>query len=251
MSSSDTNSFLDTFTHGYGNVPFQGTAGLNVSEGWAVGNGFWVMNWQFPSVPMLSIPVPTPVPPDTDLDGLANILKGPYDDLEPYGSICYLPDWNCVPAAKPKPKTQTGLVRENICPEGWPKHSKSLLYALVCCSRFSREDTAHAQTVKDALQALRSESENDPNSVDFSFNAKTFDLQSEDVPKVRATLLRLFDWIESRFHYGTHRLWYLYPDCFSENPEKAHLANIGVAQRHLANLPERDYARWEEIHKRV
>jgi hypothetical protein len=61
----------------------------------------------------------------------------------------------------------------------------------------------------------------------------------------------LCDWIESRFHVGIHSAWYLAPDCFSGNPEKTHLANIGVAQRHLAKFSERDRKRWEGIHARA
>jgi hypothetical protein len=70
-------------------------------------------------------------------------------------------------------------------------------------------------------------------------------LAPEDVEKARATLLRLCDLIESRLHYGTHQMWYQCPDCFSENPDKVHLANLGVIQRHLAKFSERDRTRWE------
>ena len=94
--SSATNSFLDDFTQGYGTIPFYNPSLTSpVSKGWVVGGGFWVMNWQFSSVPMLTVAASAaPVPPDTDLDGLVNGLKGAHEDIEPYGSISYLSDWN-------------------------------------------------------------------------------------------------------------------------------------------------------------
>ena len=39
-----------------------------------------------------------------------------------------------------RPKMQTGLVREIICPEGWPKHPKTLVYTLISCARFRHEE---------------------------------------------------------------------------------------------------------------
>jgi hypothetical protein len=38
-------------------------------------------------------------------------------------------------------KMQTGVVRDIICPEGWPQHSKTLVYTLICCARFRHEQT--------------------------------------------------------------------------------------------------------------
>jgi hypothetical protein len=46
-------------------------------------------------------------------------------------------------------------------------------------------------------------------------------------------------------------MWYRAPDCFSDDRDKVHLANIGITQRHLAELPERDRKRWEGIHGRA
>jgi hypothetical protein len=46
-------------------------------------------------------------------------------------------------------------------------------------------------------------------------------------------------------------MWYCAPDCFSDDPDRVHLANIGITQRHLAKLPERDRKRWEGIHRRA
>src|ERR1019366_7650478 len=48
-----------------------------------------------------------------------------------------------------------------------------------------------------------------------------------------------------------HKIWYGAPDCFSNDPDKVHLANIGFAQRHLAKFSERDRKRWEGIHERA
>jgi hypothetical protein len=156
-----------------------------------------------------------------------------------------------APSAK-RPKMQTGLVRERICPEGWPKHPKTLVCTMLACARFRHEQTSHAFTVKEAMAALVLEKEHDGTLRDFSFDSRTFEpWTGADANNVRNDLLRLCDWIESRLHYGTHRLWYGAPDCFSDDPEKVHLANIGIAQRHLAKFPERDRKRWEGIHGRA
>ena len=72
-----------------------------------------------------------------------------------------------------------------------------------------------------------------------------------DAENARCDLLRLCDWIESRLHYGTHSSWYRAPDCFSTDPEKAHLANIGIAQRYLARFSERDRECWTGLHERA
>jgi hypothetical protein len=151
-----------------------------------------------------------------------------------------------------RPKMQTGLVREIICPEGWPKHPKTLVYTLISCARFCHEDTGHAHTVKAAMKALVLEKEHDGTLRDFAFDRRTFrPLTPADAKNARGDLARLCDWIESRLHYGTHTLWYGAPDCFSDDPDKVHLANIGIAQRHLAKFSERDRKRWEGIHGRA
>ncbi|MDD5705615.1 MAG: hypothetical protein PHR35_06795 [Kiritimatiellae bacterium] len=74
-------------------VPFPDTAG-ETPIGWCVDSGFWVLDWHFPATPLPEQPTPAPRPPDTDLDGIVNTLRGPLDHLEPYGSACFLPDWN-------------------------------------------------------------------------------------------------------------------------------------------------------------
>ena len=156
-----------------------------------------------------------------------------------------------APSAK-RPKMQTGIVRDMICPEGWPKHPKTLVYTLLACSRFRHEETCHAYTVKEAMAALDAEKEHEGTLHDSAFHAKTFEPWTPaDAVAARNDLLRLCDWIESRFHFGTHRTWYQAPDCFSDDPEKGHLANIGISQRHLAKFPERDRKRWEGIHGRA
>jgi hypothetical protein len=155
-----------------------------------------------------------------------------------------------APTAK-RPKMQTGVVREFVCPEGWPKHPKTLVATLVACAHFRREDTCNAYIVNEAMTAWNLESQHDSALGNFNFNPKTFDLPQSQAEKARYALLRLCDWIESRLHYGTHSAWYGAPDCFSDDPEKAHLANIGIAQRHLAKLSERDRKRWEGIHERA
>jgi hypothetical protein len=147
---------------------------------------------------------------------------------------------------------QTGLVREIICPEGWPKYPKTLFYTLLSCARFRHEDTCHAYTIKEAMAALVLEKEHDGTIHDSAFDSRTFEPWTQaDAEKARHDLLRLCDWIESRFHYATHSTWYRAPDCFSDDPDKVHLANIGIAQRYLAKLSERDRKRWEGIHERA
>ena len=156
-----------------------------------------------------------------------------------------------APSAK-RPKMQTGLVREQICPEGWPKHPETLVCTLLACTRFRHEQTCHAYTVKEAMAAFLLEKEHDGTLGDASFDQRTLEpLTPADTNNARGDLLRLCDWIESRLHYGTHHSWYQAPDCFSDDPDKVHLANIGIAQRHLGKLPERDRKRWEGIHGRA
>lgn len=156
-----------------------------------------------------------------------------------------------APVAK-RPKMQTGLVSEAVCPAGWPKHPQTLLYLFLACRRFRHEDTAHAATVNEAMAALLLEFGQEARPEEVVFDPRTLEMANPaDAEKLRPVLLRLCDWIESRLHYATHRAWYRAPDCFSEDPVKAHLANIGIAQRHLANLPERDRKRWEGIHARA
>ena len=151
-----------------------------------------------------------------------------------------------------KPKMQTGLVRETLCPEGWPKYEKTLVYFMVAATRFSREDTCHAFTLKEAISALLLEDEIDPRFADAAWHPATFEpLTPADAEKIRAAILRLCDWIESRIHNSIHAAWYQAPDCFDPDPRKSHLANIGIAQRHLASFSERDRKRWGEIHARA
>jgi len=156
-----------------------------------------------------------------------------------------------APSTK-RSRMQTGLVREIICPEGWPKHPKTLVCTLIACARFRHEDTCHAYTVKEAMAALVMEKKHDESLRDAAFDSRTFEpITPADAKNARRDLLRLCDWIESRLHYGTHTAWYRAPDCFSDDPDKTHLANIGIAQRHLAKFPERDRKRWEGIHERA
>ena len=155
-----------------------------------------------------------------------------------------------APLAK-RSKMQTGLVREIICREGWAKHPQTLLATLMSCARFRNEDTCYAFTVAAAMRAWDLESQFDPTLGDYFFQRKTFESTPSEVPKARQALLRLCDWIESRLHFGTHNNWYCAPDSFSDDPDKAHLANIGIAQRHLAKLSARDRKRWEGIHERA
>jgi hypothetical protein len=156
-----------------------------------------------------------------------------------------------APATK-RPKMQTGLVREIICPEGWPKHARTLVYTLAACGRYRHEETCHAYTVNEAMTAFVLEKQNDGTLHDAAFDSRTFEpLTLAGAENARSDLLRLCDWIESRLHFGTHRAWYRAPDCFSDDPEKAHLANIGIAQRNLANFSERDRKCWQGIHERA
>jgi hypothetical protein len=156
-----------------------------------------------------------------------------------------------APASK-RPKMQRGVVREIICPDGWPKHQNTLICTLAAFGRFRHEDTCHAYTVNEAMTALVVERENDGGLHDAAFDRRTFEpLTARDAEKARAHLLRLCDWIESRLHYDTHVAWYGAPDCFSEYPDRVHLANIGIAQRHLAKFSERDRKCWHGIHERA
>lgn len=148
-------------------------------------------------------------------------------------------------------KMQTGIVRERICPAGWPKHPKTLVNTFLSLVRYGREDTCHAFTVKEAMAAWEAETECDPALGDFAFDPKTFEVAGGEVEKARYSLRRLCDWIESRLHNGVHALWYQCPDCFSNDTDKVHLAKIGIAQRHLAKFSERDRKRWEGIHSRA
>lgn len=151
-----------------------------------------------------------------------------------------------------RPKMQTGLVREAICPEGWPKHPKTLFATLTALARFRHEETCHAYTVREAMTALVLEKKHTGTLNDSAFDSRTFEPWGPaDAEKARCDLLRLCDWIESRLHYGTHAVWYGAPDCFSDDPEKVHLANIGIAQRHLGKFSERDRTRWAGIHQRA
>lgn len=91
---SETSSATNS-TYSGGDLSAQPFAGQSVDQsGWAVGAGFWVLDWQFPSVPLPDSSAPALLPPDTDLDGIIHLLKGPYDHLEPYGSMSFLPDWD-------------------------------------------------------------------------------------------------------------------------------------------------------------
>ena len=147
---------------------------------------------------------------------------------------------------------QTGLVRENLCPEGWPRRPATLVRFLVAASRFAREDTCQAFTVKKAMTALLVENDIAPAIADAAWNPATLDpLSPADAEHTRAALLRLCDWIESRLHVSVHSAWYNAPDCFDPDPRKSHLANIGIAQRHIASFSERDRERWEDIHTRA
>jgi hypothetical protein len=143
-------------------------------------------------------------------------------------------------------------VREEICPEGWPKHPRTLIYTLAAFGRFRHEATCHAYTVNEALTARVFERKNDKTVREAVYNPDTFEpMTAADAEDARRDLLRLCDWIESRLHAATHAAWYDAPDCFSEDPEKAHLANIGIGQRYLANFSERDRERWHGILERA
>jgi len=93
-------------------IPYHDTQPTD-NEGWSVGGGFWVLNWQFPTVsPPPDSSSAQSLPPDSDLDGIVNVLHGPYDSLEPYGSACFLPDYNQPYVHIPlttDPLTQDGL----------------------------------------------------------------------------------------------------------------------------------------------
>jgi hypothetical protein len=147
---------------------------------------------------------------------------------------------------------QTGIVRGNICPEGWPKHPQTLIATMLACSRFRHEDTCNAYLMKEAMTAFVWEKEQEGTLRDVAFDRRNLKPWTpSDAENARRNLLRLCDWLESRLHSGVHTVWYRAPDCFADDPEKVHLANIGIAQRHLAKFSERDRKRWEGIHERA
>jgi hypothetical protein len=151
-----------------------------------------------------------------------------------------------------RPKMQTGLVRDIICPEGWPAHPKTLILTLISYARFRHEDTCHAYTVNEAMTALVLEKQGDDTLKNSAFDRRTFEpITPADAENARRDFLRLCDWIESRLHFGTHSGWYGAPDCFSDDANRTHLANIGFAQRHIAKFSERDRRRWEAMHARA
>jgi hypothetical protein len=181
-----------------------------------------------------------------------------------YYEICYHLEGNlnlCIAAmhdlyaqasSTKRPKMQTGLVREMICPDGWPKHPRTLVYTLAACARYRHEDTCHAHTVNEAMTEMELEKEQSGTLLDWAFDSQTFEpITQTDVDKARGELLRLCDWIESRLHYLTHAASYRVPDCFNGDPDMMHLAKIGVGQRHLGKLSERDRKRWAGIHERA
>jgi hypothetical protein len=151
-----------------------------------------------------------------------------------------------------RPRMQTGVVREFVCPEGWPKYPKTLICTLVSWSRYQHEDTVDGYLIREAMAALVVEKDFEGTRQNAAYDRRTFEPCSDtDAENARQDLLRLCDWIESRLHFLTHSTWYGCPECFSDDPEKTHLANIGVAQRHLANLSGRDQKIWEGIHARA
>jgi hypothetical protein len=151
-----------------------------------------------------------------------------------------------------RPKMQKGIVREIICPEGWPEHPKTIVATLLSFSRYRHEDTCHAYTVNEAMTGFVLEKRHDGTMHDAAFDRRTLEPSTTaDAEKIRRDLSRLCDWIESRFHWGVHAGWYRAPDCYCDDPDKEHLANIGVSQRHLAKFSERDRKRWEGIHARA
>lgn len=175
-------------------------------------------------------------------------------DLEGKLNLCLKAIHDLYAEAPPtkRPKMQTGLVREILCPEGSPKHGKTVIAMLVVCARYRHEETCLAHTIDEAMTALFLEKEGNDTIRDAAFDFNTMEpIGPADTERAREDLLRLCDWIESRLHIDTHAAWYHAPDCFSTDPERSHLANIGVAQRHLASFSERDRKRWEGIHERA
>jgi len=50
---------------------------------------------------------------------------------------------------------------------------------------------------------------------------------------MRATIVRLCDWLDSELHLRLLREWHLMPDCFDPDPKKRELALLGINYRHL------------------
>jgi len=55
---------------------------------------------------------------------------------------------------------------------------------------------------------------------------------------MRATIVRLCDWLDSELHLRLLREWHLMPDCFDPDPKKRELALLGINYRHFNRLSE-------------
>ena len=147
-------------------------------------------------------------------------------------SLAAMHDLYARASSAKRPRMQTGVVREWVCPAGWPKHPQTLVHLLLACGRFRHEETAHAATVDEAMTALLLELGQEATPEGVVLGPKTLALANPTgAEKLRPVLLRLCDWIESRLHCGIHGAWYRAPDCFSEDPAKEHLFEGGGPAR--------------------
>ena len=128
-------------------------------------------------------------------------------------------------------------MRDVIFPDGCPRYPRTLVATLLACGRFRHEETVYVSTVEEAMTALLLEDHKEGALDGVRYHPETLKpATSADTERVRGVLLRLSDWIASRLQAGIHAAWCGALDCFSWDPELAHLANLDLAQRHLGKL---------------
>jgi hypothetical protein len=138
---------------------------------------------------------------------------------------------NATKTTKAKCSMQRRIVREVICPANCKLQPETLAAILKTCKRYAEEETAQADIIKEAATAL---------NVEMHYEGSRCDFADCDEQQSRSAILRLCDWIESRIHWSTHRLWYNCPLLFSDDQAVQHLASIGFNLHHLACFGDRD-----------
>jgi hypothetical protein len=160
-----------------------------------------------------------------------------------------------TPKTAPKPKMQTGLVRALLCPENSKAPPESYAVLLKASIRFASEETGQGHNLRLALNRFDCERQFEVEAIGqqvrkfvaskgLSLRHPPEDLLTQialgNADNAERVLLRLCDWLESRLHFVTHRAWYNCPDSFSDDPDTRHLADLGMAERCLAKMSERD-----------
>jgi len=160
-----------------------------------------------------------------------------------------------APKNAPRPKMQTGLVRELLCPEESKAPPESYAAVLKGCVRFANEETGQGNNLRCALNRFDCERQFETDTIGqqvrraMASRGLSCKNQPEDLltqialghaDNARSVLVRLCDWMESRLHFITHRAWYNCPESFSDDPDTRHLADLGMSERCLGKLSERD-----------